>query len=336
MLAAAIATVSCVAVQATVGASARPHAAKYLIKFALAGGLPSPEDLAAVQFQQTVQKQSHGQIQVQLYYNNVLGPNNETTQSVGSDVTQMTQTSVVNLAEYVPAWDFLQTPFIFSSTEQITKGLNTAYVKNLALQFEQKSGVRILSWDEGGWVDFISKVGFLTKPSDFNGLKIRVVPGSPTVSGVEEQLGADPIPIELAEVFTAEQSGTVNTTDEPLSSFYTTKDYENLPYLTLGFNFQVVPGTWQINENFFSSLPRNLRQIIQSAANAGAVDTTNLTNQRANYYIKQMALAGAKEYTLTAKQRQAIYEAAKPYLKSLLPTYGTQIFKAFGVPPSSL
>lgn len=302
----------------------------YQIKFIDSNANTTPQVKSDMMFKKLVEKSSGGRIKVTVYPNGVLAATDKEVGSVASNVTQMTENSVVPLAQYTAAFNFFQIPMIFNDPQQISKGFKSKAVANLGTQFQKKSGVRILAWQELGWVQFMNSVRDVSSPGDVKGLKFRIIPGSDPLQTTLNLLGAQPVPLAYSETYTAAQAGTVNANEEPPTIFAGDKEYEILKHLTM-LNFQYNPNPVMMNEKFYESLPTDLQKDVDAAATQAAAAEVKDVDSTSASTVKMFQRSGVRVTQLTDAQRQRFVDAIKPYLKSTITHYDPALFTAFGV-----
>jgi C4-dicarboxylate-binding protein DctP len=311
-------------------ASASCSKGKYTIKFDAPDETGAPQTEAAARFQHAVETGSKDCIIIKIYPNSVLGASDDGIQRVAANVDQMTYNNVAALASYNANFNFLQIPMIFNSQSQVNAGLASAAMKSIDATFQKKSGVRVLTWQESGWVQFLNSKHPVVKPSDVKGLQFRIIPGSVPLQQSLAELGATIVPLAASEAFTAEQAGTVNANEEPPVVFESRKDYTLMKYLTM-LNYQYNPEEIVINNKFFESLPPNLQRLINSASAQMGKYEINLVNQQASAAVKFFVGQGVHVTTLTATQRAAFTNAIQGYLQSAKSQYPADLFTAFHV-----
>lgn len=307
----------------------------YTIKYSDSNAESTPQVRAANDFKKLVEQSTGGRVKVTVYPNGVLGATDKETGQVAGNVVQMSDNSVVPLAQYDPAFNFFQIPMIFKDQSQVDKGFQSDAVKKLESDFQAKSGVRILAWQELGWVQFFNSVHPVVTPADMKNLKFRIIPGSDPLQQSLAQLGSQPVPLAFSETYTAAQAGTVNANEEPPTIVDGDKEYEILKYMS-ELNFQYNPNPVMINEKFYESLPPDLQQKVTEAAQQAAKDEIADVQSVTDQTITKFKSSGVQVTTLTDAQRQQFSDAIRPYLASTVGSYSPDLFTAFGVDVSTL
>ena len=89
-----------------------------------------------------------------------------------------------------------------------------------------------LCFSKGGQRHFLSRLGPASKVDAFRGLKTRIVP-IPLHKAIWERLGANPVGIPYAEVYTSLQTRVIDAVEFNISSIAADKVYEQANQLTL-------------------------------------------------------------------------------------------------------
>jgi tripartite ATP-independent transporter DctP family solute receptor len=133
----------------------------------------------------------------------------------------------------------------------------------------KESGIRIL--DMGWWYGerhLTTKYKKVLNPDDVRGLKIRTMQ-SPMARAAMATLGAPTTPMAVSQLYTALQLEVVEGQENTLNTIFSHKFYEVQKYVALtghmATNLVLV-----INDKFYNSLPRELREIlVKSMRDAG-------------------------------------------------------------------
>jgi len=93
-------------------------------------------------------------------------------------------------------------------------------------------GMKGLAFWDNGWRELSNNKHPVKTPDDVKGLKVRTT-GSPAHIEAFKLLGANPVPMPLAELYTALEMKTVDAQEHPLGVLWSAKLYEVQKYLTL-------------------------------------------------------------------------------------------------------
>jgi TRAP-type C4-dicarboxylate transport system substrate-binding protein len=123
-------------------------------------------------------------------------------------------------------------------------------------------------WDMG-FREITTSTKPINAPQDLAGVKIRVPPSEMNLS-IFKDLGASPVTLNAADLYTALQTKVVDGQETPLGVIETTKWYQVQKYCSLSNHMWV--GYWMtVNGTFWSSLPKTYQDAVESAFNKAAL-----------------------------------------------------------------
>lgn len=206
--------------------------AETIIRLAHDSQETSPVHKAMLYFEQEIESQSGGSIEVEIYPARQLGDVRETTELVQQGNLQMTFGASVLLAPYVPELNVLDLFYLFRDTEHAHSSLDNPEVGQLLLNSMEKKGFHGMGFMESGFRSITSSKHPINTFEDLEGLKIRAA-SNPTQINAWKAVGAAPTPLSWGEIFTSLQQGLINTQESALYSVYAERFYEAQQYLSL-------------------------------------------------------------------------------------------------------
>lgn len=262
-------------------ASSVARAQDYVIRFSNAvDNRADVSTRAALLFQKEVEANSKGRVKVQMFYGNQLGSLPAILDQVKDGTIQMNDTGLPFLTKYVPDAQAFGLPFLFKDAATAHAAFDGPIGTELRKLVAEKAGIRILAIGEYGFVNILNAKRPVKTLTDLKGLRIRTTP-SPIAIATFKQMGAVPVSLDYAEIYTAIQRGVLDGTDQALPIIYDSKFYEVGKYVTETdhfFNAMV----FNINAKFFDSLPPDLQKVVQDAAlKAQAFDREAMTEENA-------------------------------------------------------
>ncbi len=216
-------------------------------------------------FKEHVERQSGGDIAVEIYDSAQLYKDKEVPQAVGSGAIEMGVASLTRFVGDVPAVDIFYQPFLFNSDELIRKATAKDNPVRAPLDdaIVRKTGARVLWWQAYGSAVFLSREGDVSSPDKIAGKKVRVF--GKTLGGFVEACGAAPTLISGSEQYLAYQRGIVDVGMTGVSGVKSRKLWEVMDTITKtqhgDIEFVVV-----INDAFWRKLPAKTRDLITAAA----------------------------------------------------------------------
>jgi TRAP-type transport system periplasmic protein len=251
-------------------ALARPSLAarRYSIHLGLDLSTDHPTTVNAIAAAKKIAAATDGAVQLQVFPNSQLGDDTHMLSNLRSGAIQMMGIGDNILAALVPSAAIDNIGFAFKGPEPAWNALDGA-VGDVVRADIAKTGLMPMHriWDEG-FRQITSATKPINSPDDLHGFKIRVPP-SPISLSLFEGLGAAPVTINVAELYTALQTHVVDGQENPLGNIETQKFYQVQKYCSLTNHMWV--GYWMlVNGNFWKSLPANYQKIVADTFDAQA------------------------------------------------------------------
>jgi len=217
---------------------------------------------AMVLMGERLQFYSGGKMAIDIYPSGQLGNERELIELLQIGSLAMTKVSASPLEGFVPAMKVFNIPYLFDSSEQFLRVLDSDIGKEL-LHAPEVVRLRGLGYYDAGARSFYTTTRPVQQPADLGGLKIRVQE-SQTAMQMVSALGGAPTPIAWGELYTALQQGVVDGAENNPPSFFLSRHYEIAKYYTLD-EHSSVPDILLISEYVWDSLDAEQRQWLQMA-----------------------------------------------------------------------
>ena len=170
-----------------------------------------------------------------------------------------------DIANQVPAWSVLTSAYLFRDADHLRAFFNSDVGRDMTQMVEDQLKVKILGPTFFG----TRQVGLnldkeIKTPADMGGVKLRM-PGGEAWQFLGSALGANPVPVAYAEVYTSLQTGAIDGQDNPLTNVQNMKFYEVMKQIVLtshliGFDLLTMSlDTW-------NKLSPEQQQTVQAAA----------------------------------------------------------------------
>ena len=214
-----------------------------------------------------IKEQSNGRLDIALYPNSALGQD-MLSQTIAGKL-EMYYLAIDLLAPRNPACGIFGVGYAFLGYDNIWKAMDGDlgdYLRGLC----HRIGFRVVrNCYDHGFREITTRTKPIQTPADLKGLKIRL-PVAPYLIALFRHLGAAPIPINIAEVYSALQTGVVDGQENPLVLIDTAKLYEVQKYCSLTNH------TWAgIHVSFgnaaWTRLPPDLQQLADKEFNEKAL-----------------------------------------------------------------
>ncbi|EHS52258.1 Extracellular solute-binding protein, family 7 [Rhizobium sp. PDO1-076] len=146
---------------------------------------------------------------------------------------QMGNIAPQDISKQVPEWSVLTSAYLFRDAAHVRAFFASDVGAEFKQMAEDKAGVHILGPTYFG----ARQVGLkpekkITGPADLAGVKLRM-PGGDAWQFLGESLGANPIPMAYAEVYTGLQTGAIDGQDNPLPNVKNMKFYEVMSQIVM-------------------------------------------------------------------------------------------------------
>lgn len=258
-------------------------------------------------FKEVAEELSGGRFKVEVYDNNTIGASRELVEGVQANEIQMAECSQSVYASFTDELISVGLPFLFKNRQAGYAFFDSEVGDQIADVIAEQTGVRIVGYFENGIRQLTNSKRPVTSPDDMKGLKIRVME-SPLYIEMFTEMGANPSPMAFSELYTALQQGTVDGQDNPWTIVSTNAFYEVQSYATdLSHTFDIT--CFAINDEFYQSLPDDLREVVDKAADAAVETNRTLSIELENEYIATIEGGGCQITYLTDEQRQVFRDA---------------------------
>ncbi len=217
-------------------------------------------------------KLSNGELNAQPFYQS-LGVEQQLAAAIKSGSVDIGYTATSNLARLTDAFLQFDLPFLFRNDRDFIEVLEKHPAGKKALaQFEKDLGVKTLVITSHTYDAEISGTNLQTRnkpvkvPADIKGLKIRTA-STPVEISLMKAYGANPTPVDWAQLYSAVQQGVVDgNAATPISPYAAIKLYEVTKYyVAVSFRMNLLP--IYINQKKFDSLtPSQQKALLEAAA----------------------------------------------------------------------
>ncbi len=171
-------------------------------------------------------------------------------------------------------WAIFDMPFLISDRETVARLLDGDIGEALRESMRDSARLEVLAFGENGFRHITNNVRPINVPEDLSGVQIRV-PGSPARILTFRSLGAQPISMNMGELYLGLQQGTVDGQENPLPQIVNRSFFEVQNYLSLSAHVYT-PTTLVMNGAKFNSLSSEHQDAVRRAAAEAAVWTREM------------------------------------------------------------
>jgi len=167
--------------------------------------------------------------------------------------------------QLVPDYGVFGLPFVWVKYDDWIKFLKGPLAAKLAKKLEAH-GLKVLSLADGGALAVLNSQRAVKVPSDMKGLKLRVMQ-DPMQIDMIKAMGGIPVPMGVAEVYTAIQQGQIDGNSTGPQLLWALKNHEVAKHLTFT-NHARASGVVVMNLKKWNKLTADQKREIEHASNA--------------------------------------------------------------------
>ena len=226
-----------------------------------------------------------GVIDIRLFPDSVLGSTASQLAQVKSGTLDITMSGSGNFAGAIPSLNVFDVPFLFRDYDHVDKVMDGPIGRAIMDDAEAQDYKGLSLW-ENGFRALTNARNSVRVPDDVKVLKIRV-PGMPMHVEAWRLLGANPIPMNYSEVFTALETGAIDAQDHPIPIAYSSRFYEAQKFLSVS-NHAYTPLLLVINLNRFKSFTPEQQKAVLDGAHLGALAQRKFARDHVTEYIEKI------------------------------------------------
>ena len=271
---------------------------------------------ALVRFKEAVEKNSKGQVEVQIYPNSALGSLRVTFESMQLGNLEAGVWDAATPANVAPVFAVPELPYIFRDLDHVHKVMDGPIGQEMTRAVFDKAKVRTLAIYDTTFRKIFTKPRPINTLADMKGLKIRV-PEAQMYIRCMQLLGANPTPVAWGELYTSLETGVVQGFENKCEAAFNAKLHEQTKFAAYtGHIFVLNP--LMISERWLSSQPKDIQQVVLDAAKQSMVWQRAEAPASEKSYEQKMKDAGV---TFTSPDPAPFRKAIEPFYKE----YGDKI-----------
>ena len=214
-------------------------------------------------FKTEVTRRTNGTLAVDLFPGMQLGGAQENVQAVRAGTIFATWIGVAFVSRLVPEVEAVSLPFVFEGREKAMRVIDGP-VGTLIEEKLGSKGFTALGWMELGARHVTNSKRPLKTLDDFKGLKVRMQPNQ-THLATFRALGANPVAMDVKELYSALQQGVVDGQENPYPIIHANRYFEVQKYLSdTGHFFDFI--ILIANKQMLDRLPPEQKAAVREAA----------------------------------------------------------------------
>jgi tripartite ATP-independent transporter DctP family solute receptor len=273
-------------------------------------------------FAEYVEEETKGQIKVNVVPGGLFGTYESMLEQVQQGTVAFCIIGSSISGDVVPQVMITLVPFLYKTEEEVNFITQQKEIMGPIEAEFYKKGVKIVTWSFASLRNTLTKSKPLNSKDDFKGLKIRA-PGRPILLAMKD-LGANPIPMPFAEIYTAMQTGMVDAVERNTFVMKQEGWEKTIGYLNMdGHSGDAL--AIAMNKKLWEELTSELKDAVTRAgkrAHKWAYDY----NLKANEEIKEFyPKHGIKIINYSKAQQDQFYEATGNARKILIGEIGEDL-----------
>ena len=247
-----------------------------------------PNTPAMDRFAELVDKNTNGEIKVEVFHGGVLGTQPDAIEQVRIGAIEVGNFNLGPIGPMVKEANLVSLPFIFKSVPHMFRVLDGEAGDIMGAAMAE-AGLTPLAWIDAGARSFYAQKPINT-PADVEGLKIRVM-NNDLYTAMISALGGNPSPMAFSEVQQALKTGVVDGAENNFPSFKNVGHFEVTTNYSLSEHL-IIPECICVNTEKYNALSPELQAAVKSAAEEAALYQRELWAKQSAAARKEVEAAG--------------------------------------------
>ena len=296
------------------------------IKFGHLNNTDHPVSLGVKRFAELVAAKSGGKLKVQEFPSSTLGNELQQQAALQGGVQEMTAPATTSLAGIVKEFGLIDFPFAVSSFAQADALLDGPFGQALIAKLPEKGLVALGYWDLG-FRNVTNSKRAITKPEDFEGLKLRVIP-NPVFLETFKALKANPVPMAFAELYGALEAKAVDGQENPFSVILSNKFYEVQKHVS-ATNHVYAANIMLVSKRFWDKLSPTEQRILTEAAHESQGHQRQASRAAAQKAVGELQAKGMQYNEVSPAEQRRIGQMVKPVTDKMAASYDPELVKLY-------
>lgn len=289
----------------------------------------SISDLTSKEFKKYVEEKSNGRIQVNIYQNSGLsgGDLTKAIELVQAGNIDIHACAPANIANYDPRFYAFWLPFLFDTTDDLVKFVNSDKAKKEINSWCNDLEMEMLGINNAGSRQISSNIE-IHSPEDLKGMNIRVPGANVFIDLYRDYFKANPTAMDFSEVYTSLQQGAIAGQENPIAVFDSSKFAEVQSNVLLWDGVRDT-NIWIMSKKTLDKLsPEDEKLIRESASQALEWGNQYLANNESSI-IERLEKNGTKFTKLTDEERREFKKACAGIFEQYKDVVGQDVIDLF-------
>ena len=288
------------------------------IKFSNGVNQDHPVGQGVEKMQEVLAAKTGGKMKIVAFWGSAAGDDLQATQALRAGTQEMVCTSSSPLVGIVKELGAFDLPFLFKNEKEADAVLDGPAGEYFNKKLEAAGLINLAYW-ENGFRNVTNSKHPITKPEDFDGIKLRVMQNNIFLDSFKT-LGANAVPMAFGEVFTALETRTIDGQENPFVTIETSKFDEVQKYLSVT-RHAYTPFLLLYSKKLWDQLTPEEQAVLREAAKEG-----QKVERAANRAKNEKALADLRKdmkvNEVSAAELQRMFEKVKPVYDKNIPIIG--------------
>lgn len=304
-----------------VATSAFAQFAERTIKFTNGVAEDHPVGLGVKKMQEVLNARTGGKIKINAFWNNAAGTDLQASQALRAGTQEMVCTSSSPLVGIIKELGVFDLPFLFANEKEADAVLDGPAGAYFNKKLEDAGLVNLAYW-ENGFRNLTNNKHPVTKAEDFEGIKVRVMQNNIFLDTFKT-LGANAVPMNFGEVFTALETRTIDGQENPFVTIETSKFNEVQKYLSVT-RHAYTPFLILYSKKLWDRLNPQEQAVLREAAVAGQKVQRDAIRAQSAKSLTSLKATGMQVNEIAPVEQRRMFEKVKPVYDKNVPTIGSE------------
>jgi tripartite ATP-independent transporter DctP family solute receptor len=301
---------------------AQPASAQQTLRIAGNFAAEHTSSKAMETFKSDLAARSKGTLSADLFSGMQLGGAKENIDAVRAGTIFATWVGVAFVSRLVPEVEVVSLPFLFEGREQAMRAIDGP-VGDLIEDKLAAKGFTALGWMELGTRHVTNSKRPLKSPDDIKGLKIRMQPNE-THLATFRALGANPVAMDVKELYSALQQGVVDGQENPYPIIHANRYFEVQKYLSNTghfFDFIILIASKRV----FEGMSAEQKKAVREAAQAAALQQRKMAAEAEAAAFAELKAKGMQFDSMSPETRAALRKASAGVIDDVKKRVGAEL-----------
>jgi len=297
-----------------------------VIRFGHLNNADHPVSFGVKRFGEILAAKSGGKMKVMEFPASQLGNEMQQQSALQGGVQQMSAPATTSLAGIVKEFGLVDFPFAVSNYAQADALLDGPLGQALIAKLPEKGLVALGYWDLG-FRNVTNSKRAITKPEDFDGLKLRVIP-NPVFLDTFKAFKANPVPMPFAELYGALEARAVDGQENPFAVILSNKFFEVQKFVS-ATNHVYAANIVLVSKKFWDQLTPAEQKMMNDAANESRGYQRQVSRAAAQKAVGELQAKGLQYNEVSPAEQKRMQQIAKPVIDRFAATYDPAIVKLY-------